>query len=298
MDSSISFGLHRSTLGPNLVFFCIMTSTSVPEPAGNTAGKHSEEDGQGWPLACSQSLFEADLDADPTLAIPDSQNDDSLSMVIKVPETPPSDSEAHAITMYAKSKGVLPETISIKDVHESPEGLTHWASLHVDWSSRGAAYQSFRRAMKHDQFAMMVYPNLVPQLQLEFRQKWKLRNNFQFTSEKKVITMDHSKTEGDEGEYMTRTQLALDLGLAAFPNDCDERNDILKQRDAYWAKAVELGGRFAIDNTWLEATQVLRIKKLFKTSCTKTWTEVAERSSTVNLWEHHMAQGKAKRQYA
>ncbi len=97
---------------------------------------------------------------------------------------------------------------------------------------------------------------------------------------------------------MTQTQLALDLGLAAFPNDCEERKDILKQRDAYWAKAMELGGRFAIENTWLEATQVLRIKKLFKTSCTKTWTEVAERSSTVNLWEHHMAQGKAKRQYA
>ena len=97
---------------------------------------------------------------------------------------------------------------------------------------------------------------------------------------------------------MTRGQLAVDLGLAAFPNDCQERTDILNQVEAYWSKAAEVGGRFTLKNEWLRATQVLRVKRLLKSTCTKTWEEVAERSSSVNLWEHHMAQCKARRNQA
>jgi hypothetical protein len=190
------------------------------------------------------------------------------------------------------------EQVSLTDVEGSPEGLLHWSTVGVDFGARSSSYQCFRRAIKGDPFANTCYPNLTDPLKLEFRQKWQLRNNFQFTSEKKVITLSHAKSEEDEGEYMTRGQLAVDLGLLAYPNDCPERTEILTQIGNYFDKALEIGGRFVQDNTWLKATQVLRVKRLLKSSCTKSWMEVAERSSTVNLWEHHMAQSKAKRNRA
>lgn len=51
-------------------------------------------------------------------------------------------------------------------------------------------------------------------------------------------------------------------------------------------------------NEWLGAPQVNFIKRLVSTSCTKTWSQVAEESRTVNLWEQRVKELKARRNFA
>ena len=72
----------------------------------------------------------------------------------------------------------------------------------------------------------------------------------------------------------------------------------MKQAKLYKEKAIKLGGRFVQEHGMIETTQVLFMKRLLTSYCAKDWEEVAERSSTVNLWEHHMQVCKAKRAFA
>ena len=66
----------------------------------------------------------------------------------------------------------------------------------------------------------------------------------------------------------------------------------------YYDMATQTGGRFVQANNWLGAGQVLFMRRLVSTTCKKTWEEVAQRSSEVNLWEHHALQCKARRALA
>ena len=56
---------------------------------------------------------------------------------------------------------------------------------------------------------------------------------------------------------MTEVQVAVQLGLAAFPQESPQRQEILKQAQQYVSKAVVVGGRFVQENAWVGATQAL-----------------------------------------
>ena len=56
---------------------------------------------------------------------------------------------------------------------------------------------------------------------------------------------------------MTEAQIAVQLGLAAFPHESPQRHEILKQAQQYVSKAMEVGGRFVQENAWVGATQAL-----------------------------------------
>lgn len=206
--------------------------------------------------------------------------------------------EQQAIVAYAEARGKDPSSVSLNEVGDSPEGLLHWACVGKEFGARGPNYQQFRRAIKHDDFSRNVYPDLDEPLKLQFRQRWHLRNNFQFTAEKKIITHTFEKKDEDAGEMMTKYQIGTALGLAAFPNECEERTEILGMMNTYYDMAIKTGGRFVTGNDWLKTTQVLFVRRLLTSSCTKAWQEVAQRSSEVNLWEQHALESKARRAYA
>ena len=121
--------------------------------------------------------------------------------------TPESPAEKHAIVTYAQAKGVDTSQVTLDIVAKSPEGLIHWSCVGKDLGARGPVYQQFRRAIVHEQFAGGIYPDLDEPLKEQFRQRWHLRNNFQFTSEKKIITHTHEKKEADDGEMLTKYQI-------------------------------------------------------------------------------------------
>lgn len=115
-----------------------------------------------------------------------------------------------------------PSKVDLGMVNLSPEGLLYWSNQGQKFGGHSNQYQCFTRAIKHDEFAKKVYPALDEPLKLEMRQRWSLRNNFQFTAEKKIITISHGKREDDIGEYMTEEQIAVELGLGGFPSECDQ----------------------------------------------------------------------------
>ena len=130
--------------------------------------------------------------------------------------------ETRAIQAYAQAKSMDPSKVDLGMVNLSPEGLLYWSNQGQNFGGRSNSYQCFHRAIKHDEFAKKVYPALDEPLKLEMRQRWSLRNNFQFTAEKKIITISHGKREEDIGEYMTEEQIAVELGLGGFPSECDQ----------------------------------------------------------------------------
>ena len=116
---------------------------------------------------------------------------------------------------------------------------------------------------------------------------------------KKVITSTFSKEEADNGEYLTIFQIAIELGLAGFPDPASpERAEILKQARTYYDTATEVGGKFLAENTFLRTNQVLFIRRLLNVSCRKEWAQVATNSLEVKLWEHRARECKARRNFA
>ena len=125
------------------------------------------------------------------------------------------------------------------------------------------------------------------------------RAQVRFTSEKKVITLSYAKEDVDAGEMVTKYQLYVLLGLAAFPNDCPERRAIIQMGNQYIEMAISVGGRFVCTNAWLgNVHQVLFVKKLVNVICKKTWEQVAQQTVEVNLWEQQAKECRARRAYA
>ena len=113
-----------------------------------------------------------------------------------------------------------------------------------------------------------------------------------------MITYSFAKEDIDAGEMVTKYQLYVLLGLAAFPTPCAERDAIIAQGDRYFDMAKEMGGRFYAHHNWLGAVQVLYIKKLINSICRKEWAQIASQSVEVNLWEERAKECRAKRAFA
>ena len=113
-----------------------------------------------------------------------------------------------------------------------------------------------------------------------------------------MITYSFAKEDIDAGEMVTKYQLYVLLGLAAFPTPCAERDAIIAQGDRYFDMAKEMGGRFYAHHNWLGAVQVLYIKKLINSICRKEWAQIASQSVEVNLWEERGKECRAKRAFA
>lgn len=113
-----------------------------------------------------------------------------------------------------------------------------------------------------------------------------------------MITSSFAKEDIEKGEYVTEYQLAMKLGLAAFPTECKERTAILEQAARYCSMARDVGGKFVAQNSWLGAEQVLLVSKLLNSVCRKEWSQIASQSVEVNLWEHRAKECRAKRNYA
>ena len=88
---------------------------------------------------------------------------------------------------------------------DSPEGLTHWAALDISWSTRAPMGQAFYRYQRKAATAeeKTLYQDLDEPLRKEYRQKWSIKRDYDFTKETKIIKLEFSKEHVDQGTYLT-----------------------------------------------------------------------------------------------
>lgn len=208
--------------------------------------------------------------------------------------------EKHAVAKFAEARKMCPDAVTIDMVCSSPEGLMHWACLDIDWNARKPVGQAFYRNLKADASAKerQLYNDLDDPLKKEYRQCWNLKRDYDFTTESKIITMTYAKESIDRGLYRTEAQIAVELGLAGFPNPCPQRTAILDQARKYVLRCKVFGGRWLLENEWLEEGMFLWMEKMVRSSCKKSWSLVAENKSEVNIWEEKAKQCRARRAYA
>jgi hypothetical protein len=209
-----------------------------------------------------------------------------------------SHSEKWAVDQYAEAHKLPVSDVTLGNVMDSSEGLLHWASHGKDFGARGPEAQCFKRALAHNLQATNMYADLADPLKLEFRKWWSTQRSWEFTKDTRIITSTFSKSNSDIGEMKTRAQIAVDLGAGVFDKDSDQYKEILRQTDHYMDMARKMGGRFCSQNTWLDAEQVLYVKRLLTTTCTKEWKAVAESSTSVNIWEERAKECRARRNLA
>jgi hypothetical protein len=97
-----------------------------------------------------------------------------------------------------------------------------------------------------------IYLHLDEPLKREYRQYWDLKRDFSFTKETKIIKMAFEKESIDRGNYSTEEQIAVHLGLAGFPHPCAQRDKILNMAHNYVKRCKIFGGRWLLQNQWLE----------------------------------------------
>lgn len=189
----------------------------------------------GFPSTVQEAEQESQLDASGVVEtnFAEPADEAALALLAKANAEPPWDqlgeSEQNAITQYANSIGKNESEVTLAMVLSSPEGLLHWACQGQDWGSRSHLSQSFFRAIKKQPKFQEMYKDMSEPLKKEFRATWGIKRDWNFTKEVKTIRSDYSKSEADAGEFMTQYQVAMALGLAAFPQDCKERTHILSQ---------------------------------------------------------------------
>ena len=208
--------------------------------------------------------------------------------------------EAIAIANYADAKKVPSNQVTIADVENSEEGIFYWASVQGDWTARGRHGQAFARAMQHTQAAEArgIYPWLDGPLAREFRQKWSIRQDFEFVTEERVITSEYKKTDTELGKLVTKAQLAVALGINAYPPGSAEHTAVMHQTDQYFTFAKDAGGMFYAYNAWLDADTVMLVDKLLSIKCSKSWATVARQHNSISKWEQAAKECKARRAFA
>ena len=97
-----------------------------------------------------------------------------------------------------------------------------------------------------------IYIHLDEPLKRQYRQYWDLKRDFSFTKETEIIKMAFEKETIDRGNYRTEEQVAVHLGLAGFPNPCPQRDKILDMAANYVKRCKIFGGRWILQNQWLE----------------------------------------------
>ena len=113
--------------------------------------------------------------------------------------------ENWAIQKYAEAKSLNPANVSLQEVKDSPEGLTHWAALDISWSTRAPMGQAFYRYQRKAATTeeKTLYQDLDEPLRKEYRQKWSIKRDYDFTKETKIIKLEFSKEHVDQGTYLT-----------------------------------------------------------------------------------------------
>lgn len=285
----------------------------VPEGWNFQCDAGPNESGPIKPLTPNQQAFE---DSQTQLINTDSETipggvgdaagaDSSAAVVPATSETPRKKSsigpgEQHAINKYAEKKGIDPNAVTVEMVADSPEKLMYWATLDIDWNARSAASQRFYKSQRTQALDKDrdIYINLDEPLKKEYRQSWNLKRDYDFTRETKIITMTYQKECIDAGKYRTEEQIAVELGLAGYPHPGPQREKILKMANDYVTRCKIFGGRWLLQNQWLQEDMFLWMEKMVNSSCRKSWSMVAENSSEVNVWEEKAKQCKARRALA
>jgi len=105
------------------------------------------------------------------------------------------------------------------------------------------------------------------------------------------MTNRHSEKDADVGEYMTELQIrARRRGI---------ENEIATQHaDSCIEKCKSLKGIWMAYNSFLDDWTYLFSAKIITSSNERIWDEVSEHYDTVNVWEQHHMQCKARRAYA
>ena len=97
---------------------------------------------------------------------------------------------------------------------------------------------------------------------------------------------------------MTQEQIAVELGLAGFPEDGPSRRKILQQASNYTQWCKTFGGRWLCFNSGIGSENFLWIKKMVNSSCRKSWQMIAENLSEVNVWKQAAKECRARRALA
>ena len=118
---------------------------------------------------------------------------------------------------------------ALKMVEDDPKGIFYLASLKGDKTARGRNGQAFQRAIKHNEKARAMCSQLDDALAKEFRQKWALKHDFAFVHEEREIRAEYRKEATDAGKYFTKAQLAVSLGISAYPEGSAEREKVTQQ---------------------------------------------------------------------
>jgi len=117
----------------------------------------------------------------------------------------------------------------------------------VDMSTRSPLTQKFNRAVKHFEQTMALYNDLTTDLKTEFRAKWAVSKNFEFTKETRTVIERSVQSEEDKGEWMNYLQIANVLGgmehvearqqATAYTNKCRNFPNLLFTKN-HWTEAV------------------------------------------------------------
>jgi hypothetical protein len=209
-----------------------------------------------------------------------------------------SPSELRAVQKYGESNNLAISDVTLGMVMDSNEGILHWATVGYDFGTRTPEGQCFKRALNQSSDALAMYQTLTDDLKMEFRQWWSVKRTWEFTKQRKIISTTHKKSTSELGEYRTRSQIAMELGAGLYTAGTLESQEVFQQADRYMSAAREIGGAFVTTNSWLGCEQVLFIKKLTETTTTKEWHQIAESSSTVNIWEEKAKESRARRALA
>ena len=97
---------------------------------------------------------------------------------------------------------------------------------------------------------------------------------------------------------LTQEQIAVELGLAGFPEDGPSRRKILQQASNYTQWCKTFGGRWLCFNSGIGSENFLWIKKMVNSSCRKSWQMIAENLSEVNVWKQVAKECRARRAFA
>ena len=97
---------------------------------------------------------------------------------------------------------------------------------------------------------------------------------------------------------LTQEQIAVELGLAGFPEDGPSRRKILQQASNYTQWCKTFGGRWLCFNSGIGSENFLWIKKMVNSSCRKSWQMIAENLSEVNVWKQAAKECRARRALA
>ena len=183
---------------------------------------------------------------------------------------------------------------TIKDVEQSEEGLTYWATKGMNCKNGSALRQSMVRALKKDDRAKDIWLGLPDADKEAFTEAWAVDSNFEFVDVKKSYTVSHTKLTQNKGRMLTVFRIANELG--GWNIESCRRGAVLY---AQTAMAVDPNALVS-DKSWSGLKMFMYFEHLVSTTNMQDWRkEVTNMTKEQNPeWQDKADLNRAKIAYA